>query len=56
MPVVYFSVFALCDSHLLFFMMPSPAKKARRDQSSISRHVELCYPAVGAGDQRGSLC
>lgn len=33
----------------------SPAEEAGRDQPSFIRHVELCHPLVGAGDQRGSL-
>lgn len=34
----------------------SAAKEAGRHQPAVSRHVELCYPAVGAGDQRSAVC
>lgn len=36
--------------------LSSPAEEARRDQPSVSRHVELRHPAVGAGDQRSAVC
>lgn len=34
----------------------SPAEETGRDQPSVIRHVELCHPVVGVGDQRGSIC
>lgn len=51
-----FPVFALRNLHLLPFLISSPAEEAGRDQPSVSRHVELCYPAVGIGDKRSALC
>lgn len=42
--------------HSLLLVVFSPAEEARRDQPPVGRHVELCYPAVGVGDQRGAFC
>lgn len=36
--------------------LSSPAEETRGDQPSVSRHVELRHPAVGAGDQRSPVC
>lgn len=41
---------------LLVLVISSPAEEAGRDQPSVSRHVELCYPTLGVGDQRSALC
>lgn len=51
----YFLVECAC-SKKLFLLVSSPAEEARGDQPSVSRHVELCYLAMGVGDKRSTVC